>query len=198
MNSFQSIFLQENAQPARAKYLSRVFGIFSEEIVRIWASDPRAPFEDLGRPTVTNISNGSGYTLDFTLVHKESGRNFIAEMKCEIEYQKFKYLVLTNEKQLEHHKKPAFSIFLDAANNPSAHRVKIGGREIISHGSILIWGAATEQGRAEVIKAKGFFDILTVEEIVEDLIAWQSPSYLQLIEDRRNWTNELFDGLNQK
>lgn len=197
MTSFQSIFLQETAHASRAKYLSRVFGIFSEEIVRIWASAPRAPFENLGRPTVTSISNGRGYTLDFTLRHKESGRSFIAEMKCEIEYQKFKYLVLTNAKQLEHHKKPAFSIFLEAANNPSAHGVKINGREIVSHGSILIWGAATTQGRAEVMKAKGFFDILTVEEMIEDLIGWQCPAYLQLIEERRNWTNELFDGLSQ-
>ena len=51
-DQFVAAFKRPGAPGSRGKYLSRVFGIFSEEIVRIWAADPRAPFEDLGRPTL--------------------------------------------------------------------------------------------------------------------------------------------------
>jgi hypothetical protein len=36
---FISIFKDSDAPAGRAKFLSRVFGIFSEEVVRVWAAD---------------------------------------------------------------------------------------------------------------------------------------------------------------
>jgi hypothetical protein len=44
--------LFRSSSSARDKFLSRLFGIFSEEIVRIWCRAPDAPYEDLGRPTI--------------------------------------------------------------------------------------------------------------------------------------------------
>lgn len=93
---FLSIFRQADAPVARGKYLSRVFGIFSEEIVRMWARDHRCPYEDLGRPTLRKHGEKSGSTLDFTLRHKATGMSYVAELKCEIEYQNYKYLVLSD------------------------------------------------------------------------------------------------------
>ena len=78
---FLSIFRQSDASAARGKYLSRIFGIFSEEIVRMWASDHRCPYEDLGRPTLRRKGKKAGYTLDFTLRHKETGKSYVAELK---------------------------------------------------------------------------------------------------------------------
>lgn len=100
---FLSIFRQVDAPIARGKYLSRVFGIFSEEIVRQWASDPRCPYENLGRPTLRKRGDRVGSTLDFTLRHKSTGKSYVTELKCEIEYQNYKYLVLSDIKQLNHH-----------------------------------------------------------------------------------------------
>lgn len=104
---FQSIFQQHEADVARGKFLSRVFGIFSEDIVRLWAKDDRSPYEDLGRPTVKQNCATKGYTLDFTLRHAETKKTYISELKCEIEYQNYRYLVLTDTSQLDHHKRPS-------------------------------------------------------------------------------------------
>ena len=56
--SFEEFFKKEGKEPIRAKFLSRVFGVFSEELVRIWANDSRAPYANLGRPTLRQSDAG--------------------------------------------------------------------------------------------------------------------------------------------
>jgi hypothetical protein len=46
--SFEDFFHSES--PARDKFLSRLFGLFSEDVVRHWCGCPEAPYGDLGRP----------------------------------------------------------------------------------------------------------------------------------------------------
>jgi hypothetical protein len=192
---FTRIFTQSEAQSARGKYLSRVFGIFSEEIVRIWAGDSRAPFEDLGRPTLRRPGEKFGSTLDFTLQSRATRKVYATELKCEIEYQNYRYLALADSKQLNHHSKAAFGALLAAASRDPAQRAYIRKREVAIDGAILIWGAATPQGRAAVKREKGFFEILTLAEILADLRLWQSEPYRVLLDQRRNWSDELFVAL---
>lgn len=189
---FISTFRRLDAPAARGKYLSRVFGIFSEEIVRAWASDPRAPYEDLGRPTLRMLGERAGSTLDFTLRSRSTGKTYVAELKCEIEYQGYRHLVLTDPDQLKHHTKPAFAALLVAAARDVNQRAYIARREIPIDGAILIWGASTPEGRAAVVNSKGFFDVLTLAEIISDLRAWNSEQYRTLLNERRSWTNELY------
>jgi hypothetical protein len=193
-DEFVATFKQPEAAPARGKYLSRVFGIFSEEIVRIWARDSRAPFEDLGRPTLL-CPDGKRYTLDFTFRNRANGAVFVAEMKCEIEYQSYKYLILTGPSQLEHHHKPAFAALLAVAGAGRGQRAQVGKVELQVDGAILIWGATTPEGRAAVIQKHSFADVLSLAEVVADLRAWRSAAYRELIESRRAWTNQLYDAL---
>jgi hypothetical protein len=192
---FHSIFRQPDVPEARGKYLSRVFGIFSEEIVRQWANDPRSPYEDLGRPTLRKHNEKSGSTLDFTLRHKSTGKSYVAELKCEIEYQNFKYLVLSDVKQLDHHNKAAFFALLDAAAKHPRQQTFVNRKELEIDGAILIWGAATPEGRRMVIDTKGFFAVLTMSDIISDLRSWGNVPYQRLMEQRRTWTNEMFDAL---
>jgi hypothetical protein len=194
---FLSIFQQQSAPSARGKYLSRVFGIFSEEIVRLWASDSRSPYEDLGRPTLRKRGENSGSTLDFTLRHKDSGRLYAAELKCEIEYQNYKYLILSDVQQLNHHNKAAFFALLDAAAKAPEQQAFVNGKETRLDGAILIWGAVTPEGRRAVMNEKGFFEVLTIAEIINDLRTWGYEPYKVLVEQRRSWSNELFDALLQ-
>ena len=56
--------------------------------MRVWAGSPGAPYEDLGRPTV-RFDGEARSTLDFTLRARTSGKTYVAEVKCEIEYQGF-------------------------------------------------------------------------------------------------------------
>ena len=194
---FSSIFRQLDSPAARGKYLSRVFGIFSEEIVRVWARHPRSPYEDLGRPTVRKRDEKAGYTLDFTLRHKNSGKTYVAELKCEIEYQNFKYLVLSDVKQLDHHNKAAFFALLDVAARNVDQQAFVNGKELRIDGAILIWGSATSEGRLSVMQAKGFAEVLTISEIIQDLRTWQCASFQHLVQQRKQWTNEMFDAFIQ-
>ena len=116
-------------------------------------------------------------------------------MKCEIEYQNFSYFVLERVAQLEHHKKPAFDAFLKAARPMVDQTIYVGKKSITTNGAILIWGSVTPEGRDGVIKAKGFHDVPSIDEICRDLASWKCARYTALVEQRRKWCNELFNGL---
>lgn len=91
--------------------------------------------------------------------------------------------------------KPAFEAFLQAARSPNDWRVFVKKREIPIQGAILIWGAATEDGKAQVKERRGFHDVLTIAEICRDLRKWNCEKFKGLVTDRRQWCNEMFDGL---
>lgn len=192
---FSSIFRKSDAPEARGKFLSRVFGIFSEEVVRLWANHPQAPYIDLGRPTLRNAGETRGSTLDFTFQCKATGEVYVVEQKCEIEYQGYRFMVLTDPKQLDHHNKPAFAAFLNAASPKQEHHTFVDGKEVQSHGSILVWGAATPAGRQAVIQRYGLHDVLTIAGMVQDMQEWRYEPYLELLGERQQWANELFSGL---
>lgn len=155
-NHFITAFKRSDVSEVLGKFLSRVFGIFSEEIVRIWAADPRAPFEGMGRPTLRVAGDSKGSTLDFTFRSRHTGLAYPAELKCEIEYQRYRYFVLTDIGQLKHRIKPAFDALLVAAAKNPGVRTCVQQHEISIDGAILVWGAATPEGRAAVIREKGF------------------------------------------
>lgn len=167
-SDFFSIFRQIDAPTARGKYLSRIFGIFSEEIVRLWASHPQSPYEDLGRPTVGKRGE-KGSTLDFALRDKHTGKTYVAELKCEIEYENYKYLILSEPWQLDHHcSKAAFLALLNAAAKKPEQQIFVNRKEIQIDGAILIWGAATPEGRRAVMDAAKFlrFSLLPTSSMI--------------------------------
>jgi hypothetical protein len=183
----------KSGPPQKGAYLSRLFGIFNEEVIRIWASDPRSPYEvSPKRPTLYEM--GKPYTLDFLFMR--DGRSFVGEMKCEIQYQDYVYWRLSEPQQLEHHRnKKAFQLFLALSMAPSSVRVRVAGGEVEVHGSVLVWGAATADGIEAVKKQYGIADVLTIEGCIADLISWESESYLRLLQERESWASSLFRAL---
>ncbi len=193
--SFEEFFKKEGKEPIRAKFLSRVFGVFSEELVRIWANDSRAPYANLGRPTLRQSDAGKGFTLDFTFQHRITNKVYVVEMKCEIEYENFRYMVLSETQQLKHHKKEAFTAFLDVAKNHSSWLVFTNKVQTLVNGAILIWGDATSEGRTNVIAETGCFDVITLSDIIRDLKKWNNEEYQIVIQQRERWMSELFSFL---
>ena len=192
--TFQSLFRSDD--PARDNFLSRLFGIFNEKVVRCWGKAPQAPYENLGRPTARRVGEKKPYyTLDFTFRSKNDNRVYIAEMKCELAFENYLYLTLESPSQLNHHKNPAFQFFLDVARDASQYEVKIDGRLQAIDGSILVWGSCTEKGRTSVMTHYGLGDVLSVEAIINDLLSWQNQDYAELIRKYGGWCGELFTGL---
>ncbi len=192
---FEAFFNAPNKDARRAKFLSRLLGLFSEELVRIWCRDKRAPYADLGRPTIVDDEAGKGYTLDFTFQERKTGRLFVAEMKCEIEYRGFRFLTLADPRQLDHHKKDAFTAFLHAAKLPKVRRVHIQQKDQEVDGAVLVWGAVSILGREQTIKEFGFADVLGLEDIMDDLKRWQSSELEGFIGHFAGWSDELFSFL---
>jgi len=196
--NFEELFISESipykGRSKRDKFLSRIFGIFNEEIIRIWCENSSSPFIDLGRPTVYD-NDGKHYTLDF-LLQDEYGNTFLTEMKCEIEYQKYKYLTLSKVGQLKHHtSKRAFQLFLEIASNPSLYKIKCNSEIIKVSGSALVWGRVSDEGNKAISHEFSLSHVLSTESVVHDLVKWQDSNYLDLIEKHELWCQQLFSGL---
>jgi hypothetical protein len=129
MSSMEGLFRTD--EPGRGAYLSRMFAFFSEEVVRHWSACDQAPYRDLGQPVIWD-ADGKRYrtTLDFTLERRGDGARFVSEMKCEIQFEGYRYLTLTGPTEIEHHAAgAAFQKFLRLAQDSNALRVTTGGRE---------------------------------------------------------------------
>jgi hypothetical protein len=190
---FEELF--QTSDPRRDKFLSRLFGLFSEDVVRYWAMAREAPYEDLGRPTLFREGVPRWHTLDFMLREKRTGCVFVSELKCELEFEGYRYLRLANPRQLEHHRGAAFQKFLQMARDPSSFEVRVVGKPVQANGAVLVWGALTSEGRKAAMEEYGFADVLSVEEMLRDLREWEPPHWRQRVGEVRRWSQELFDGL---
>lgn len=194
-----SAFFQRFGQPVyRGKILSRLFGIFNEELVRFWAADERSPYRDIGRPTIFNAGDVKGRTLDFTFEDRATRKRFVVEMKCEIEFQDYRFMTLREPGQLNHHKKPAFDLFRSLARDPQCCRVHVHRQPIDVAGAILVWGDVTEAGRSATIAACGFHDIVGMNRILEDLWLWQPKPFVAFLQSLSNSSTDLFEFLSGK
>jgi len=187
--------LFKSGNDERDAYLSRVFGIFNEKIVTTWCKGA-APYEDLGRPTVFKHGESGFATLDFTLRNRASGQVYVAELKCELQFENYKYLRLSDPGQLRHHGLKAFQWFCDLALNQSDYHVKVKGRPCEVHGAILIWGATTPEGVDAVKRLYRFQDVLSLEDMITALNAQTGcQDYRNLIIERDTWWRQLVMGL---
>jgi hypothetical protein len=79
------------------------------------------------------------------------------------------------------------------AKDPAKFETRVSGHQVRVDGAILIWGAVTSEGKAEVIAEHGFADVLSVETMVNDLRQWKQGSWIKMIEQLKCWSNELYD-----
>lgn len=191
--SLEEVFRSE--EPGRGAFLSRLFAFFSEEVVRHWAACEQSPYRDVGRPVVWDEA-GRYHVLDFTLERNSDGARFVTEMKCEIEFQNYRFLSLVDGSEVEHHVAgAAFQKLLRLADDPRSLRVTIGGKEQVVAGSGLVWGVVTPEGKEAAISRYGFSEVLAVEDMLRDLAGWQPKAWADFTATRKRWADELFDWL---
>jgi len=146
-------------------------------------------------PTIYYGEEGKYCILDFLLKDKK-GELFVTEMKCEIEYQRYKFFTLSDPEQIVHHNKNAFRKFLQLGQNPNQYTVKVKGEEKpCIKGIALIWGRVDQEKKHLISSEYNISHILCLEAITNDLLNWNDSNYKNLIEDRMTWMEELFNGL---
>ena len=188
--------------PARDNFLSRVFGMFSEEPVRFWAEMDSSPYRYIGRPTVWPVSGERYSTLDFALERRADGQCFIAEMKCELAFDNYRYMTLTSIEQIKRHAREsrAFVCFLEASQNPNAFTYRATNRQNASlpvdiAGTILVWGRVSDEGKKAAMETFGFTDVLSVEAIINELLRTKNERYVSFLRERHSWCKGLFAAL---
>jgi hypothetical protein len=192
---FERLFKSDISE--RDKFPSRLFGLFSEELVRFWCRSSSSPYEDLGRPTLKRNGERLGKTLDFTFRRRSDGRLYVGEMKCELEYDNYRCLTLTAPSQLERHRRDsdAFRRFLSVASNSDEFTVTVGGRRFQVDGAILVWGRVSPEGRTVVMREARLADVLALDAVASDLIRWNDQSWTDFVQKRATWCDELFSTL---
>jgi hypothetical protein len=189
---FERLFRTDTA--ARDNYRARLFALFSEEIVRAWGRNEKAPYRDMGRPT---IWKGNLYaTVDFLLERRADRHRFVAEQKAELAWAGYSQLRLHSPEQVARHRgKRAFDWFLEIASAPDDFVVKVGGSELPTDGAVLVWGALTDGGRSSAMAEYNFADVLSLEQMVADLRQWNDDDWRRRVAELQVWTNGLFDAL---
>lgn len=190
--TFEDLFATRDTR--QDNFRSRLFGMFSEDVVRFWARG-EAPYRALeGRPT---IYEGTAHvTIDFTLERRLDGRLFIAEQKAELAWTGYAYLRLESAAQLDHHRgRPPFDWFLESAHEPAKRVVRTAGKVTPIDGAILVWGAVSENGRAATKAAFGLEDVLSLEEMIADLRTRQDPDWAAHVDRLEGYASGLFKAL---
>ena len=190
----------------RASYLSRVFGIFYEDLIKYcWAEEG---YSLRGRPSVYDMDdNYLKKTYDYMV--EKNGKKFIVEAKCYVAYQNFTEMELTT-RLLDKYATPsdnsAFQFFLKLGSEKELFNkykfyysdVKTGEKNPFSpDGKILIWARVTkDEDEKKRIKEKyNFSDLLSVEEMINKNKKNDAYKYIQ---DLKNWTDDLFKKLLEK
>lgn len=198
--NFKNLFT--NSSETRNNFLARVFGVFSEEIVKFWLANENCPYLSCGRPTIFDSNNKKVALLDFTIRSKNDNKLFIVEQKNLIAFKKGTLRFMSNDEAFNKNflkwsrdkakQTVAWNLFL---NPLTEYQVKVKGEEIVNFGKILIWPSFDENKKNSMISQLAIDEILSLEIIHAQLITWKDPKYQDWINARIRWTEELFDQL---
>lgn len=67
----------------------------------------------------------------------------------------------------------------------------VGAKPIEADGAVLVWGATTPAGCEAVRATYRFADVLSIEEMLDDLRRWQSELWMARVAQVGDWCHEL-------
>jgi hypothetical protein len=183
----------------RNNFIARTLGIFSEHLVHFWTANNKCEFENIGRPDIFDKNCKKVAQLDFTLKNRETGKFYIVELKNLVAYNNGRIRNMTNEDSFNRSFKswhtsktnqtPAWKIFSGKLDD---YTVKVKGKPLPEFGKILIWAKINAETKSHFCSTLSIDEILSFEQIHTDLISWKDNSYIEWLNNRIAWTNELF------
>ncbi|MAS36770.1 MAG: hypothetical protein CL610_22385 [Anaerolineaceae bacterium] len=190
--TFHDLFHPDH--PERSRYLTGLFSLFARDIVRCWGEDKQAPYACLGKATLRQAKANRGSPMDFAFEDRKK-QVFAVIMICDPLEDK----PLVDAEQVEQFRTTrTFAAFLESALNPAPYSLAVGSADYPVAGSILIWSSLqSRKTRAVLRKTFGFADVLSVENIIADLLLWQNRDFQMLLDRRAAWSHEMFRVLRQ-
>ena len=73
--------------------------------------------------------------------------------------------------------------------------MRVKGKPLPEFGKILIWSKINNETKSHFCSTLFMDEILSLEQIHNDLISWKDNNYIQWLNNRIAWTNELFNQL---
>jgi hypothetical protein len=191
-----------NLDKEGSSFIAKMLGIFSENLIDFWTANENCKYKNLGRPDIFDKSGNKLAQLDFTLQNKITGKCFIVEQKNLVAYNNGRIRNMTNEgsfiKSFESWSKtkskhtPAWNIFLGPLNE---YKVQVRGKPLSEFGKILIWSKVDVQNKSILCSKLSLDEILSLEQIHNELISWNDNIYIEWLNKRIDWTKELFNQL---
>ena len=190
----------DNLNSKQVNFLSRIVGVFSEEIVRFWLENERCKYINIGRPQVSTSGDPKNYTLDFLLQNTKTKKYFIAEQKC---FFGFKNGTLKKISEVETFtmefekwstKKSISTIAWDRFINFDKDTSVVSNKQkkYSVSGKVLIWASYDKKAKENFQKKYKLSDVISFEHIIRDLKDWSDESYIKFIKEKQKWINELF------
>lgn len=186
----------------QANFLSRIIGIFSEDVVRFWLENKKCKYNFLGRPQVWTENDSKKYSLDYLLQDKKTKKCYIAEQKCFFGFKDGKLKKISEAE--------TFSIVFDKWSNEKRNHtvawarfiefnndshVSIKNKKCDVSGKILVWASCDKKAKKDFQKKHNIFDVVSFEQVIRDLNKWEDRKYLGFLKDRKKWINQLFNSL---
>ena len=187
--SFDSLFQSPN--PERNHFTISVFNLFSQEIVECWVQDSHSPFTDRGKGSLRKSGASRGIGLDLAVEYRKQVYGML--LRCDLEADK----PLTNPAQIVQDTK-SFKLLLDAAATPTKYTVLIDSKKHDLGGVILVWSSVDEKAVRAARRQYALADILSLEQIISDLIAWGNRDFQMLLDRRVAWSHDLFKALRKR
>ena len=182
--------LFHSANPERDAFMANVFNLFSHDIVRCWVRDDQSPYDDLGKATLRKSGASRGQGLDFGFGRRKQA--YAVLLKCDPAADK----TLSEPAQIKQaNTTKTFAMYLDAASHPDKYQIVTSSETYPASGSVLIWSGVDPKAGRTIKKAFNFHDLLSLEQIIADLIVWHNRDFHMLLDHRVAWSHDLFKGL---
>ncbi len=191
-------------------YLSRLIGLFGEEISEKWLANDNSAYSNFGRPTIYWIEEGKKKraTLDF-LIERE-GKIYIVEQKNFFAYNKGRLRTIDSSDDFrkafaswnttKNKATPAWKIFNSFEQHE--YEIKIGKKEYRKlDGKVVFWSDLIEADKdyfltlSEELNRTRYNDAIGLVQMINDLKRWKDTDYEALIENYIQWNKDLFDNL---
>lgn len=179
-------------------FLARLFGIFAEDTVRIWALDEKAVYRDLGRPSVYHPDGTyTHHTFDFAFVPRGNAPRqdhavLVGEMKAWVVHEKGKHAVLTADKARE--------VTDDIWGKLKGNTIKVkrlNDEPRLCAGIILVWPSAEAEDSQSWQKVHPQLkDVITLDRVLSDFGEFRSGAqFRKMLDEFSQASCSLFDGL---
>ncbi|MHA1400501.1 MAG: hypothetical protein ACTSQE_09140 [Candidatus Heimdallarchaeaceae archaeon] len=182
-------------EDARAKFCASIFGSFYEILIKVWLEEKYDTNNVMGKDIRKGTYKGEKIPIDYIIKSEHEGEyeGILAEAKCWSAYENGSLKILIDDdKKLKRIKEGSLNKFL---NEDFLDKYKLDDEEFGNlkfTKKMLIWWDYKKEDE-DIIKEKlGLTHLISIKR---DILQNKSEKIKAVIENYKNWSNDLFKAL---